>query len=172
LTQISTALNSTAKVIAKNTFSIVSEATGEIISSGNEKVTTSHGNVSKTTKDHTRMFTDGLKTLVQMDLQGNDLRVFLACVAYANFENKIEATNKRLSTLLDMRPEHISRSLNHLHLLGMIYIQETDGGHKIARIQPEICWKGAEKLRAKELKRRHAQFSNEAMESLTGRPEQ
>lgn len=162
----STAHNSYGGQAQKETFSVVSDLTGEVKSSGNEKVTTSNGKVCRESPEHARLYVHSLERLVDLQLDRREYDVFLLCVRYALFENQIDATQFKIAARLKMRPEHVSKAFKTLLQNGLIYLIISEGGKKTYCINGDYLWKGSEKRRTIESKRRRNEFLNDAVNSM------
>ena len=91
---------------------------------------------------YVRSFVDGLVTLaLDKDLTGQDIRVFLVCVAEMEFENILDKTQGDLAAIAGMKQQHIGLSLKKLLAKDYLRVIGHKGRQNIYRINPSLVVK-------------------------------
>lgn len=99
--------------------------------------------------NHARHFSNEMLSLaIDKSLSGNDLRVFLAIVAYLEFENIVNISQQELSEQLKINRPAVAKSIKKLISKGYLQIINKIGRRNIYMFNPSVAFKS----RAKNLK--------------------
>lgn len=102
----------------------------------------------KETEVFVKMFKKGVLELINdKDLQGNDLRVFLAMCAYVKYENIFDLGGVTLAELMDLSQSSVYRSMKRLEEKGYIIKYSKIGSLQTYAISPKCAYKGKPKNR-------------------------
>ena len=166
MTENSTAQKWNEKIMAADTFCIVNERTGEVVSRSNEKVQTVFGQSVKTQIEHARLFVKELVRLAQLGLRGRDYDVLMVCIAFSRFENEVDITGNKIAEILQMQPQNVNECLRRLIEKGVLYKRVSSGSKAAYLVSGQYLWKGSEKSRLKEMRRFKMQCLEEASEGF------
>ena len=97
---------------------------------------------SKSTFD--RHFTMNQETLFSIanDLNHDQTRVFLALLAYLDYENFIQVPQVEIANKLTMQKQNVNRAIKALLELSIIFDGPKIGRSKSYRLNPNYGWKG------------------------------
>ena len=96
----------------------------------------------KLKSNHIRTFQDGLMELIlDNDLSGDDLRVFLGILANLEFENRFTMSLTDLAKKLGMYRQNLSRSVNKLQKKGYLVKEGSQGKINYYMVDPRIAFK-------------------------------
>ncbi len=83
-----------------------------------------------------------LQLAANANLNGQDLRVLLAYIGCADWENNITVTQKWIANHLGMRQQHVHRSTKKLVEAKILIEGEKIGRHKAYQLNELYGWKG------------------------------
>lgn len=93
----------------------------------------------KLKEEYSRVFHQGLMELVlDSDLSGNDLRVFLGVLAHVEYENSFTMSLTALSSNLGIPRQSLSRSITKLIKKGYLHKQGNQGQINHYMVDPRI----------------------------------
>ena len=96
----------------------------------------------KLKSDHIRTFQDGLMELIlDNDLSGDDLRVFLGILANLEFENRFTMSLTELAKKLGMYRQNLSRCVSKLNRKGYLVKEGGQGKVNYYMVDPKIAFK-------------------------------
>lgn len=99
------------------------------------------------------MSQDALSVLMQVR-SAQDHRVLFALLTRLDFENLLVVSQADIAAELDMRPQHVGRSVKRLVELGALLEGPRIGVHRSYRLNPAFGWKGSAKNHQKALRDR------------------
>lgn len=91
---------------------------------------------------HVRLFTEALlEVALDKDLTGQDFRVLIACISEMEYENFLRKSQRELAEILDMKQQHVAKSIKKLIEKGHIKVVDRAGRLNIYKLSPYLVLK-------------------------------